>query len=171
MNFRSLLALGVLISACGLAHAEDYPGLLHKLTKPGVLRGSRPGDFDCGRRAVQFLHRPQQPRRQTPEVEVWGTGLSAKTYVVRTLPTPRKPGAPGEIQAYGPGRGTGKCRAHRDADQRPGQVRQTLGLQGRWWLRTHRAEAKSKSRKSTPPSGMTGAGLFRRQDHGDGRLG
>lgn len=100
MNFRSLLTLGVLMSACGLAHAEDYPGLLHKLTKPGFYEVS-PGDMIVVAVPSNFSTGPNNPAAKL-KVEVEGTGLLVKTYVVRTQPTPRMPGAPGEIQAYVP---------------------------------------------------------------------
>jgi hypothetical protein len=107
MHLRALLTTGVLLFACGAARAQDYPGLLHRLTK-SVSYEASPGDLILVAVPADFLAGPDNPAARL-KVEIEGTGLSKKPYVVRTLPTPRTPKVPGEIQAYVPVEGPGSA--------------------------------------------------------------
>lgn len=107
MNLRTLLASVVLLSASGAVQAQDYPGMFFRLTKSGKCQAS-PGDLILVAVPADFLAGPDNSANRL-KVEIEGTGLSKKPYVVRTLPTPRTPEVPGEIQAYVPVEGPGNA--------------------------------------------------------------
>jgi|GEM_PF-4364238 len=100
MKCRALLTTSVLVLMGGMAHAESGPGLLHRLTR-SASREAAPGDLLVVALPSNPSTGPNNPAARL-KVEIDGTGLSAKTYVVLTPPTPRMPGARGEIQAYIP---------------------------------------------------------------------
>lgn len=100
MKYRALLATGVLAMTCGAAHAQDEPGQLHRLTKPGAYQAA-PGDLIVVAMQSNPSTGPANPAAKL-KVEVKGTGLAAKSYVVFVPPAKPIPGAPGEIHAYVP---------------------------------------------------------------------
>jgi hypothetical protein len=106
-NCLALWTTGALVLACGMARAEGEPGLLLRLTKSVSCEAS-PGDMIVVAVPSNPSTGPNNPAAKL-KVEVEGAGLSAKTYVVSTPPAPRRPGAPGEIQAYVPVEGPGNA--------------------------------------------------------------
>lgn len=108
MKIHTLLAAVVLLSASGAAQAQEYPGLFFRYTKSGNCQAS-PGDLILVAFQADFLAGPDNSASRL-KVEIEGSGLSKKHYVVRTLPTPRTPKVPGEIQAYVPVEGPGDAK-------------------------------------------------------------
>lgn len=108
MKIRTPLAAAVALSASGAAQAQEYPGLLHRLTRSVSYQDS-PGDMILVPFQADFLA-DLDNSASSLKVEIEGTGLSKKHYVLRTPPTPRTPKVPGEIQAYIPVEGPGDAK-------------------------------------------------------------
>ncbi len=100
MKYRALMTTGVLLATCGVVRADGYPGELLRHTESASFEAA-PGDLILVAVPSNPSTGPNNPAAKL-KVEIEGTGLSQKSYVVQAPPARPRPGAPGEIQAYVP---------------------------------------------------------------------